>query len=151
MEFFRGTPDKYLEQLADLARPVEFPKNTTIFQEHDEAKDVYLIVRGEVSLVICTPKLACRQITLARDGELIGWSPLLGRPRLSDTAHTLTRVEAIAFDGSRLLKLCADNPPLGFELMQRAAQVLAERLNATRLQLLDACGVRLPEVAIESD
>jgi hypothetical protein len=35
--------------------------------------------------------------------------------------------------------------------MHRAAQVLAQRLGATRLQLLDMTGQRLPEVVLESD
>ena len=62
--------------------------------------------------------------------------------------HTTT---AIAINGQEVLKLCKDDPEFGFEFMHRAARVLAERLAATRLQLLEMGGVRLPEVAIESD
>ena len=58
---------------------------------------------------------------------------------------------AVAGNGKAALKLCAEDPEFGFEFMRRAAQVLAERLAATRMQLLEMGGVRLPEVAIESD
>ena len=85
------------------------------------------------------------------DGELVGWSPLVGRHRLSDTARTLTPVKALAIDGEQVIALCRDNPEFGFEFMHRVAMALAERLSATRLQLLDLSGFQLPDVQIESD
>jgi hypothetical protein len=50
----------------------------------------------------------------------------------------LTR--ALALDGKCLRSKFAANPRLGYELLQRVAQVFAERLLATRLQLLDVYG-----------
>ena len=44
-----------------------------------------------------------------------------------------------------------DNPEFGFEFMHRVAMALAQRLSATRLQLLDMSGFQLPDVQIESD
>ncbi len=35
--------------------------------------------------------------------------------------------------------------------MRRTAEVLAQRLGDTRLKLLDASGMELPEVVLESD
>ena len=84
-------------------------------------------------------------------GELIGWSPLVGRALLSDTARTLTPAVAVAIDGQRMLKLCAEDPQLGFDFMHRAAKTLASRLSATRLQLLEIGGPRFPKVQLESD
>ena len=84
-------------------------------------------------------------------GELIGWSPLVGRLRLSDTAHTVTATSAIAVNGERLLALCDEHPQFGYAFMRRATQVLAGRLSATRLQLLKMTGNVLPAVQIESD
>lgn len=122
-----------------------------MFQEHEPAKEVFLITSGKVALVICNAGIGCRQIMEVKAGDLIGWSPLLDRPRLSDTARTLTRVEAIAFDGGKLLQLCDENPQFGYQFMRRTAKVLAERLNAVRWQLVDLQGTNLPEVALESD
>jgi hypothetical protein len=52
----------------------------------------------------------------------------------------LTR--AIALDGECLRNKCEANPRLGYELLKRVAQVFAERLLSTRLQLLDVYGKR---------
>jgi CRP-like cAMP-binding protein len=70
---------------------------------------------------------------------------------LSDTARTLTPTKAIAMDGQRVLALCAEDPKFGFAFMHRAAQTLASRLSASRLQLLKMSGANLPPVQIESD
>jgi CRP/FNR family cyclic AMP-dependent transcriptional regulator len=63
----------------------------------------------------------------------------------------LTPVQALAFDGTKLLQLCEDNPRFGYEFMRRTATVLADRLNAVRMQLFDLHGMNLPEVVLESD
>jgi len=149
--FFRDIADEHLQQVAEIARPEEFPARTEIFREHEKAKDIYIIISGRVSLVICQPKVGCRQLTEAGGGDLVGWSPLVGRARLSDTAYTLEPTKALAVDGDQMLMLCKENPEFGFEFMQRAAQVLAERLSATRLTLLELSGNSLPDIPIESD
>jgi CRP/FNR family transcriptional regulator, cyclic AMP receptor protein len=151
IEFFHGIADEYLERVAAFSKAVEFPTRKEIFREDEPAKDVYFIVSGRVSLVICAPPVGCRQLVEAGDGELIGWSPLVGRSRLSDTAWTLTPTKAIAMEGARVLELCAKDPKFGFEFMQRAAQTLASRLGATRVQLLKLGGAQLPMAQIESD
>jgi CRP-like cAMP-binding protein len=81
----------------------------------------------------------------------MGWSPLVGRTRLYDTARALTPVKALVFDGDALMEFCGKNPVFGFRFMHRVACTLAERLSGTRLQLLEMSGVHLPEFPIESD
>ncbi len=151
VEFFRDIADEHLQRVAEIARPAEFPANTEMFREHDVAKDVYVIISGQVSLVICQPKVGCRQLMEVGDGEFVGWSPLVGRAHLTDTAHTLTAVKTLAFDGEALLAKCSEDPKFGLEIMQRVAVALAQRLSATRLQLLNLSGMALPSVQIESD
>jgi CRP-like cAMP-binding protein len=150
-EFFAGMADEHLRRLTEISRCAEYPAHVDIFHEDERAKDVYVIVTGKVSLVICTPKVGCRELMQVTDGELIGWSPLVGRARLSDTAHTLAPTTAIVIDGDRVLALCAEHPDFGFEFIFRVAKVLAERLRATRMQLLDVYGVSLPSYQTETD
>ena len=151
VDFLHDMEAEHLGRLAEICRPVEFPAQHTIFSEHDVAKDVYVILKGKVSLVICLPKVGCRQLMQVGDGELIGWSPLVDRHRLSDTAFTVTPTAALAIDGEKLLALCATYTPFGYEFMHRVANVLARRLAATRQQLMQNCGFQLPDIQIESD
>jgi CRP-like cAMP-binding protein len=149
-KFLQGIDDRYLSELAPLCRQEEFARQTTVFEEYDRAKDVYFIVDGQISLAICDSK-GCRQIALVGMGELMGWSPLIGRTRLFDTARTLSPVKMLVVDAADLLEFCRTHAEFGFEFMRRAACVLAERLSATRIQLLEIGGIHLPEFQIESD
>ena len=149
--FFDNLPDDQIEQLAQAARTVEYRGQEELFQEHEPAKEVFLITSGKVALVICVTGKGCRQIMEVKEGELIGWSPILGQPRLTDTALALTPVKAIAFDGAKVAALCEDNPQFGYEFMKRTAIVLSDRLRAVRWQLVDVHGAHLPEVVLESD
>lgn len=149
--FFRGFTDEQLQSLPEICHLQEIPARSTVFEEFDRARKVYIILSGEISLAICDADEACRQIAVVHAGELMGWSPLVGRARLYDSARSLTAVKALVFDGDTLMKFCADHPEFGFRFMHRVACTLAERLSGTRLQLLEMSGVHLPEFPIESD
>jgi len=149
--FFRGFADEHLKSLSEICELQEFPARSTVFEEYERARKVYIILSGEISLAICEPDEVCRQVAAVHAGDLMGWSPLVGRARLYDTARSLTRVRALVFDGDTLMDFCAKNPVFGFRFMHRVACTLAERLSGTRLQLLEMSGVHLPEFPIESD
>lgn len=152
VEFFRGISEEHLQRLVAISKFVEFPAEYDIFKEREPAKDIFVIVSGEISLVIHTPKTGHRQLSIISAGDLIGWSSLLPtRHRLYDTAHTITATKAISIAGEEMLQYCEQYPEFGFEFIKRAAGVLADRLSATRLQILEICGGRLPQAQIEAD
>jgi CRP-like cAMP-binding protein len=55
-------------------------------------------------------------------------------------ARAVESVGTIEFDGACLRKKCDDDPAMGYALMKRFARVMAERIQATHLQLLDLYG-----------
>ena len=73
---------------------------------------------------------------------MVGWSWLFPPYRWHFDARALSHVRATAFDGACLRGKCEDDPALGYDLMKRFAQVLIERLQWTRLRLLDVYGER---------
>ncbi len=73
-------------------------------------------------------------------GEVIGWSWLFPPYRWHFDARALAPVRATRFDGACLRGKCEADPALGYDLMSRFAQVLIERLQWTRLRLLDVYG-----------
>ncbi len=75
-------------------------------------------------------------------GEVVGWSWLFPPYRWHFDAVALEPVRAVALDGLCLHAKCEENPRLGFDLTRRFAGVLVDRLQATRLRLLDMYGTR---------
>ena len=134
--FAAGLEPAHIETLAKLAKPVRFERDQVIFREGDECSEFYLIVNGLIALEIAAPGHTFRVQTLFAGDEL-GWSALLMGRGKHFQARTLDRVDALALEGSELLAACNADTQFGYALMQRLLAVVAERLQATRLQLLD--------------
>ena len=128
---------RHIERLAALARDVRFERGQVIFLEGDECSEFYLIVSGLVALEIAAPGHVFRVQTLFAGDEL-GWSSMLGSSGKQFQARSLERTEALAFESADLLAACHDDPAFGFALMHRLLGVVAKRLQATRVQLLDS-------------
>jgi CRP-like cAMP-binding protein len=126
----------HVETLAALARRVAFEKNEIVFREGDETSDFYLIVSGMVSLEMAAADHTFRVQTV-QEGHEFGWSALLMGSGKYFQARALDHVDTLAFNGPALLEVCKANPQFGFVFMQRLLGVVAERLQATRLQLVD--------------
>ena len=50
--FLKEFPPEYFDQLVAFGREIEIPARTTVFKEFDRAKDVYVILSGEIILAI---------------------------------------------------------------------------------------------------
>ncbi len=81
-----------------------------------------------------------QRILTIGQGEIFGWSAVLGKAQLTAAARTMTATRAIELSGPDVLALCEQMPSLGYQLMRCTALALAKRLTATRLQLLDLYG-----------
>jgi CRP-like cAMP-binding protein len=95
---------------------------------------------GSVAVETFVPARGPMMIETIEAGEVIGWSWLFPPYRWHFDARALTQVRATSFDGACLRGKCDSDPALGYTLMSRFAQVLIERLQWTRLRLLDLYG-----------
>lgn len=143
IQFLRDLPEGLLNELASVARTVDYPASAVIFRQGDPARHIYLVSEGSVALEICAPGVGCRRILTVGSGELLGWSPVLEQEVLTATARTLTPTRAVEIDGKQVTAICEYDPRFGYELMKRTALALAKRLDATRLQLVDVYGQQL--------
>jgi CRP-like cAMP-binding protein len=134
--FVEAFEPRHVEKLATLAKDVRFTRDQVIFHEGDECSEFYLIVSGRVALEIEAPDHTLRVQTLTAGDEL-GWSALLMSSGKYFQARALEPVEALAFEGPEVLAACKEDTAFGFALMQRLLVVVAGRLQATRLQVLD--------------
>ena len=73
-------------------------------------------------------------------GEVVGWSWLFEPYRWQFDGRAVAPTRVVAFDGACLRGKCEADHELGYELMRRFVASVIERLQATRLQLLDVYG-----------
>jgi CRP/FNR family transcriptional regulator, cyclic AMP receptor protein len=137
---FQGLDPDELALIAGCASNVRFDQGRMLFREGDAADTFYLVRHGTVALELFVPARGSAVIETIEPGEVIGWSWLFPPYRWHFDARALSQVRATAFDGACLRAKCDADPALGYDLMSRFAQVLIERLQWTRLRLLDVYG-----------
>ncbi|SIS68535.1 cyclic nucleotide-binding domain-containing protein [Neptunomonas antarctica] len=138
--FFAGMNDEYIRLIAGCAVNHVFNPQEYIARENDPADYFYLIRNGRVSIEISQPNYGAVILQTLQDGDICGWSWLFPPHRWTFDAKTQTQVQTLKLDGRCLRTKCANDTNLGFDLMQRFARIMTERLQATRLQLLDVYG-----------
>lgn len=139
---FKGLDQDQLELIAGCATNVVFAAGDRLFREGDQADTFFLIRHGLVALDAYVPNRGQLTMETVGPAEILGWSWLLPPYRWHFTGRAVEQVRAIQFDGACLRGKCEDDPVLGYDLLNRFAQVLVSRLQATRLQLMDVYGDR---------
>ena len=136
--FFKDMEEPLIEQLVGCATNLRFDEGQYLFREGEPADRFFIIRQGTVSLKLATPQKEEILIERLREGELLGWSWYFSPNfwKFDAYAETLTRV--ISMDGECIRAKCDEIPKLGYELMKRFAHVVVERLQYTRMQLIES-------------
>lgn len=135
--FFTQLGEQYLPLLVSCASNVRFSTGELIFREGEEANQFYLIREGKVALEVCSPRRQPISVHTLGRGDVLGWSWLIPPYRWHFNARVIEPIRAFALDGKCLRAKCEEDHDLGYALMKQVAQVTTQRLQATRLQLLD--------------
>lgn len=138
--FLSGMNEAQLELLVGCASNVVFKAGEFIFREGEPAEKFYVIRHGKVLIETHIPQKGTIIIRSREAGEILGWSWLVPPYRWHFDARAVELTRAIAFDGKCLRGKCENDHDLGYEIMKRFALIIAERLEATRLQLMDIYG-----------
>ena len=138
--FFEGLPQDYVEQIAGCGQNVVYSPNTLMAAEGSEANEFFIIRKGRVSLQINAAPVGTQSLQTLDDGDILGWAWLFPPYRWSTAAMAVQQVRAIKLDGKCLRGKCDADPTMGYALMKRFSRIMTERLEATRLQLLDLYG-----------
>lgn len=135
-----GLPLEQAALVAGCGRNILTEAGTHLFREGDSADTFYAIRRGSVALEMAAPPRAPLIVETMHAGDVLGWSWLFPPYRIQFDARASEEVHAIAFDGACLRGKCEADHALGYELMGRFAAVMTQRLQATRMRLLDIYG-----------
>ena len=137
---FNGMAREHLELIAGCAKNRAFEDGEYLMREGDPADTFFVIRHGRVAMEIFVPQRGPVTIETIDDGDMLGWSWLVPPFRDHLDARALGTVHTVAFDAACLRGKSDTDPVLGYELMRRFIPVIVERLQATRLRLLDVFG-----------
>jgi len=138
--FLEGMSSEQIALLVGCASNVVFKAGEFIFKEGEAADKFYFIRHGRVLVETHIPQKGPLVIRSRDEGEIFGWSWMVPPYRWHFDARAVELTRAIALDGKCLREKCETDHDLGYEIMKRFALIIAERLEATRLQLMDIYG-----------
>jgi CRP-like cAMP-binding protein len=138
LNFCKGLSLEYQRRLFAAGEIKVYQPGDRLFFEGQSSRDIFLLVEGQVILETSIPGQDPMRLQMVGAGELLGWSPVLGLGVMTATARAITPCHVLALNAAQILSLAEEDPKFVLEFMRRVAITLARRLNATRLQLLEA-------------
>ena len=138
--FFVGLDEPYLELLTGCASNLRFKAGDYLFREGDEATQFFVIREGSVALEIFVPGAGAVTMQTVEDGDVVGWSWLFPPYTWHFSGRIVSPLRVLALDGKCLRDKCEQDHDLGYEFLKRFSRIMVDRLQTTRLQLLDLYG-----------
>src|SRR5262245_33121344 len=89
--FLRNLGERHIAHVATLAQLQECPEGAVVFREGQDSSNIYFVLSGQISLGVKEGNKDCVEVYIANPGELLGWSPVLGRHSMTATARAKTR------------------------------------------------------------
>lgn len=136
--FFAGLSQAELKSLSIIANEAWFRRGDVIFREGNPAHTLYLLLDGWVDIMMDTDAQGTHRelVTTRTAGDILGWSAVVEPFVYTGSAICASPAKAIEFRGADLLALFEIDARLCCIITQRICQVIADRLRATRLQMV---------------
>ena len=128
-----------LELIAGCARNEHVVAGTMLLKEGEPADRFFLIRHGAIALELYSPTGPLVIQTLY-EGEVAGWSWLFEPYVWHMDGRAVQDSSVVTFDAACLRGKVQTDHELGYQLMTRFAANVIDRLQATRLQLIDVYG-----------
>lgn len=135
--FFQGFNEEWLDLLAGCARNERYEANDLLFREGTTADKMFLIRRGSVSLEIRVPGRHPIMVETVEQDEILGWSWIVEPYRWQYDARALELTRAVSLDATCLRGKMEEDHEMGYLLLKRVSSIMAHRLAAARLRLVD--------------
>ncbi|RFC74535.1 cyclic nucleotide-binding domain-containing protein [Streptomyces sp. AcE210] len=130
-------PAGHRERLMQFAREVSFEAGARLFEEGRRADHFWIVRTGTVALDVHVPDLRPAVIETLGHGELVGWSWHFPPYIWHLGAEAMSPVRAWEFDAEAVRAACAEDPEFGRVIAVWVGLVVADRLHASRIRLLD--------------
>jgi CRP-like cAMP-binding protein len=132
---FQDIDPAQLAMLKPLFESFTCPPDTAIIEQGAPAIYLYLLLKGEVSIRYKPYDGPSITLTRLHDGDVFGWSAVVGSPNYTSSIVSETQIETIRIRRNDLLKLSIQSPETGQVIMDRLARVVSPRWENTHAQV----------------
>ncbi|OEU46170.1 MAG: hypothetical protein BBJ60_00690 [Desulfobacterales bacterium S7086C20] len=133
ISLFKILSDDQLKAVIQLGNEIVFPRDVEIYRHGQQAKTLYVLLSGAVSLTIDGPEeLDIMAEALEKPGSVFGMAALTKSRVYNVTATCTKSTKAFALDSDGLRDIIRREPAAGLEVMAELAQLYLNRFNYTR-------------------
>jgi CRP-like cAMP-binding protein len=130
IDLFSGLEGSQFNKLAEISEICTRKKDDYLFKVGEDAHHVYVLLGGKVSIQVplsSRPEMVSIVI-LSKEGQLIGWSGLMGPSHYTADAICLDDSTFLEIHGEEFFKVLESNKAGGFGVLQKIITVISERL-----------------------
>ncbi|MEE9512508.1 MAG: Crp/Fnr family transcriptional regulator [Anaerolineales bacterium] len=136
LPLFKGLDTKHLNLLAKRFDSETFGEGDVIFERDARAERLYFLISGRVAIRFKPPDGDVIPVTEIEEGGVFGWSAALGRKSYTSCAVSIKPSLIFSVKGEDLTLLCEKHPDAGVVILERLADVIAQRLQNTHTHVV---------------
>jgi CRP-like cAMP-binding protein len=136
LSLFQGLDSESIGILSSHFKDERFDKDSVIFAQGDRAEKLYVLITGQVAIRFKPHDGDLLTVSEINDGGVFGWSSALGRSTYTSSAICIQDCTALSVKGDQLHDLCEKYPQTGVIILERLAEVIAQRLQNTHAQVV---------------
>lgn len=123
---FQGMDQDFLDAVAEVMLETVFEEGDLIFSQGTRAEYFYILQEGRIRLSVGQ---LCSVATLAsKQGEVFGWSSLLGNDQYTATVECLAPTKVLRVRGAEIQRVLEEYPRCGLVFFRRVARIIRRRL-----------------------
>jgi CRP-like cAMP-binding protein len=135
-DLFEAMNTKQLQPFRKHFTEQIFESGDVIFLQGEQAKKLYILLEGEVTLdVKAKNEIDINAELIRKKGETFGLPSLIKPYRNSVSATCNRRARVLSVNAEVLRKLMKQNTNVGMLIMERAAEIFFSRLNSNRAMI----------------
>lgn len=137
LPLFQGLDQKSLDLIIPRFEYELFSNEEVVFEQNQRAEKLYILVDGRVEIRFKPEDGESLTVTEIEPGGVFGWSAALGRDVYTSCAVSNMKSSAFSVLGDELRRLCEQYPDTGVIILERLAEVIAQRLQKTHAYVVD--------------
>jgi CRP-like cAMP-binding protein len=138
--FFVDIDPTLVHAMVSKAEERSYDVGEMLVREGKAAEEFFLVLEGKIALEIGGGDRPGLTVETIEKGEILGWSWLVAPYRWRFDARAAKPTKVIALNAAAARYALAAYPAFGYHFLMKFLPVVADRLENTRVQLLDIHG-----------
>ena len=124
---FEGLNAHDMELLKPSLEQFSCPAGTTVIKQGSPVDFLYLVLSGKVEVSFKPYDGNPITVTHVEAGGLFGWSAVVGSEKYTSSIIAIEDLKAVRIHGSKLRKLCVEQPESGRVILEHLASTVSSR------------------------